>query len=459
MRTPKQIKYLGDVVRSWSLNHPSFYGIKATHRFVDELLAAEQELEGSENGSPHPSLCRVLAAYHGPTGAKVPLCASTVSGCVRPIFVGLNEWMQPGAMSCYDGGCYLFHARAVPAKKQHEVKVRAHTTPREGLLAAARLSGHFGLPIRDNQTSDGSLSMVLPTKDGGAPQLLINLETLNEGGGVSAPYLCFSSAYVKVPKKTLKALGRYPNLVVHMTVSGWHSREENSLRLREFSNYLEELPNVFLRVVNRQDWAGLGDPESDGATRCEEWLLTEILKRGFVSHVIRTPYHSVHPFPGSRTGSLGSRHMAFTEYSKVWNEFFEKGARDCCSTGKCKTCGTRCGAKASARPRKAWVAARAYQAMLEYEVGRQRSEGRSALSCYTARMLAKKAKEQFEVASEMGSTEKMASIYIEWDNKCRALGLTSIEKRRLSNDCHALVVDGLDRHGLWRSIQGGVCTR
>ncbi len=451
MRIPNQIKRPREVVRSWSVNHPSFYGVKTTHRFVDSLLAAEQELEGNFNERPHPSLCRVLAAYHGPTGAKVPLCVSTVSGCVRPIFVGLNEWMQPGSMSCYSGGCYLFHARAVPAKKQHEVKVRAHTIPREGLLAAARLSGHFGLPIRDNQTSDGALSMVLPTKDGDSLQLLANLETLNEARGTVAPYLCFSSAYVEVPKKTLQALGQYPNLVVHMTVSGWHSKEENSLRLREFSNYLEELPNVFLRVVNRQDWAGMGDLLNDEAARCEGWLLTEILKRGFVSHVIRTPYHSVHPFPGSRTGSLGSRHMAYTEYSEVWREFFENGAKDCCSTGKCKTCGTRCGAEISPKPRKPLIAARAYQAMLEYELDRQGSEGCSPLSYYTARMLAKKSKEQFEVASDIGSAESVATVHNEWDNKCRALELTPIERRRLSNDSHALVMDGLDRHGLWKN--------
>lgn len=457
MRIPSQIKAPYDVVRSWSVNHPSFYGVKATGQFVNKLLDSEQDLEHGIETAPHPGLCRVLAAYHGPTGAKVPLCAYTVSGCVRPIFIGLNEWLQPGSMSCYGGGCYLFHARAVPAKKLHEMKVRAHTTPTEGLLAAARLSKHFGLPIRDNQTSDGSLSMVLPAKGGKEPQLMVNLEVLHESGATDVPYLCLSSAYVDVPQKRLKELGRYQNLVVHMTVSGWHSKEENSLRLREFEKYSGKLANVFLRIVNRQDWSGGSEHTNDGAARCEEWLLSEILRRGFADRVIRTPYHSVHPFPGSRIGSLGSRHMAFTEYFKGWGEFFDNGARDCCSTGKCKTCETRCGSVIEARPRKPLIAARAYQAMLDYEIERQCQEGDSPLSFYTARMLAKKSKEQFEAASEIKEAEKMMELQNIWNEKCGALDLTSIQRRRLSNDCHALVVDGLDRHGLWRSTRSGIC--
>jgi hypothetical protein len=65
-------------------------------------------------------------------------------------------------------------------------------------------------------------------------QLEQNLEWLAEAGYQDVPYLCFSSAYVRVGDEVLQMLGRFTQLVVHVTVSGWHSKVENRLRLGEF---------------------------------------------------------------------------------------------------------------------------------------------------------------------------------------------------------------------------------
>jgi hypothetical protein len=451
MRIPGQIETSKSLVRSWTVYHPRFYGEPVTDIFVDSLLGAEACLADDGN-SVDPVLCRVLAAYHGPRGAKVPLSTSTVSGCVRPAFVALNPWLKPSTPSCYDGGCYLFHARAVPAKKIHEFKVRAHTTSTEGLLAAARLGRRFGLPIRDNQSSDGSMSMALPTNLGVSSQLLSNLRVLNDAGFDDVSYLCFSSAYVRVTDTILQELAVYPALIVHVTVSGWHSQNENCLRLNEFERYAAVLPNVFLRVVNRQDWAGFGSPVEDSGARSETWLLREIQNRGLVRNVIRTPFHSVHSFPGSQTGNLGSRHMAGYDYLPEWSIVLEDAKGECCSTGKCKSCPVRCGTDiAPVSPRNPLIAARAFAVMLRWESERQHEDETDPLGCYTARILARKAQEQARVANAEQLAELMGEEHAFWDTRCSKIKLTKLQRRRLANDSHALVVDGIDRHGLWKN--------
>ncbi len=419
---------------------------------MDSLLETELRLLEGTDSFLDPRLCRVLAAYHGPKGAKVPLSVNTISGCVRPAFIGVNPDMKPGALSCYGGGCYLYHARAVPAKKDHEFQVRAHTIPKDELISAARLSKHFGLPIRDNQSSDGSLSIALPVKKEAESQLLKNLRVLAANGLGEVPYLCFSSAYVEVADSSLHALSEFDNLVLHVTASGWHSREENILRLGEFERYAERVHQSFLRVVNRQDWAS-GAPD-DGSANCEEWLLDEIRRRGLNSRVIRTPFHSVHPFPGSRTGKLGSRHLAGIDYSSAWPAMITEGAGECCSTGKCKSCPTACGTRISHRlARKPLVASRAFQMMLRWELQRQEAEGISPLGTYTARMLTRKAMEQAEVAG--APTGELTDMYKKWDHECGRFDLNPLQRKRLVNDSHALVVDGLDRHRLWANLPQG----
>jgi hypothetical protein len=273
-KVPKQIEPGYHLIRSWTTNYPLFYGIRTTNEFVQSLLNTERLLnEDCEHNNIDPITCRVLAAYHGPKGAKVPLSLSTISGCVRPEFISINKNLNPSGMSCYDGDCYLFHSRAIPAKQSHEIKVRAHITPVKGLLAAAKLSQLFGVSIRDNQSSDGSLSMTLRIKGKAETQLYQNLALLNDSGFKNVQYLCFSSSYVKVPNSTLQSLSIFPNLVVHVTLSGWHSVQENILRLNEFERYKSYLPNVCLRLVNRKDWYQNINNDVGNPARCESWLL------------------------------------------------------------------------------------------------------------------------------------------------------------------------------------------
>ena len=451
-RLPIQLEITNSLVRSWTTYRPTFYGLPITKHIAHLLGEAERALSSGMTEGLRPDLCRVLAAHHGPKGAKVPLSLSTVSGCVRPAFIELNPWLTPNSMACYDGGCYLFHARSVPAKRMHEVKVRAHKTPRESLLAAAVLSRRYNLPIRDNQTSDGSLSMSLSLQRAEHRQLYMNLLTLANSGHADVPYLCFSSAYTRVSNEVLDKLSQFKNMVVHVTVSGWHSREENTLRLQEFERYASFLPNTFIRVVNRQDWAMVGESVPDSGARTEEWLLGEIERRGIIPFVIRTPFHSVHPFPGSAPGCLGTRHMAGINYSQTWKHFISQGAQQCCTTGKCKTCPTRCGNGGSDFTPDSLLAARALENMLWFEKERQQKKGISPLGAYTARLLARKGVDLYKAVGELVSSERLFKIYNSYNAIVQNLSLPKTQRRRLVNDSHALVVDGLDRHRLWKGL-------
>ncbi|MCE9614800.1 MAG: hypothetical protein K8T26_11025 [Lentisphaerae bacterium] len=458
-RLPQQLSKPSTLVRSWSVEHPRFYGLPTSEAFVERLFGVEAALQTGAREELDPRLCRVLAAFHGPKGAKVPLVATTVAGCVRPAFVALNPSLLPGGNACYGGGCYLYHARAVPAKKAADFRVRAHKTPREALLGAARLSRHYGLSIRDNQTSDGSHSMALLLPGESISQLHNNLSWLAEAGFADVPYLCFSSAYVTVQDKQLQALSSFPQLTVHVTVSGWHSHAENLLRLAEFERYRSHLRHTCLRIVNRQDWAvaGTATPEgAEAAAQCEEWLLAEIVRRGLSPYVIRTPFHSVHPFPGSSPGSLGSRHMAGTSYSKAWGRLTTAGARECCTTGKCKTCPTACGTGAHrTTTRQPIVAARALEVMYHFEERRQLEAGTNPLAVYTSRMLARKSAEAYADAGALADSNRMQRLHDMRDREAAKADLSPLQRRRLANDSHALVVDGMDRHGLWRGAVPG----
>jgi len=449
MRLPAQLEPSEALVRSWSVNHPAFYGVRLDEGVVSKLSDTERLLGTGVTEGLDPKICRVIAAFHGPKGAKVPLSLATITGCVRPAFVAQNEWLSPRALSCYDGGCYLYHARAVPAKKLPDSRVRAHTNTLEGLLAAAQVSRRYGMPIRDNQSSDGALSMGLPVRKTRRSQLQMNLEYLTEHGFTDVPYLCFSSGFVRVPDSAISELTQFPNLVVHMTVSGWHSREENTLRLDEVERYSRCLPKTFLRVVNRRDWFGVGCAVADSGARVEEWLLTEIEQRGLAPKVIRTPFHSVHSFPGSAPGTLGTRHMASTEYSTSWGGLQAQGAQECCSTGKCKTCPTACGTGAANCLQDPMTAARAFEAMLRFETRRQKKSSTLPLGLYVARLLSRKAAELLEGGGLAADAEQHRITYEQLDRSIRSLTVTPTQRKRLVNDSHALVIDGLDRHRLW----------
>ncbi len=455
-QVPAQLDPSPALVRSWTVCRPTFYGLPLADDVVDRLEGTQAALNRGMIDGLDPSLCRVVASFHGPKGAKVPLSLATISGCIRPAFVAANPWLLPNSLSCYDGGCYLFHARAVPAKKAHEVKIRAHTTPLDGLCAAARISKAYGLPLRDNQSSDGSLSMALAVRGSTRTQLHINLQTLADAGYSDVPYLCFSAAYTKVTDEHLRSLGVYPNLVVHITVSGWHSRQENLLRLHEFERYSNFLHNVVLRVVNRQDWAAIGAAVPDSGARVEAWLLGEINRRGLARRMIRTPFHSVHSFPGSNPGSLGTRHMAGADYSETWDTLISQGTKECCTTGKCKTCPTQCGATATKRrPPDPLLGARALQSMLLFELARQARHGQTPLALYTARLLARKGGELYAQAGDSAAGSLLLEQQGLFDSSLKKLTLSTTQRHHLVNDSHALVMDGLDRHRLWANTPSG----
>ena len=435
---------------SWSTSYPLFYGKKTTDEFVHKLKQTELALlEGEEYYAVDVGSARVLAAFHGYLGAKVPLTCSTVSGCIRPTFVEINSSLKNRSPSCYDGGCYLHHARAVPAKKAHSSRILAQLVPKDGVIAAANLSNEYGLPIRDNQSSDGSVSMSLPSKRNDLPEVINILETLNMNGYQHIPYLCFSAAYARVPEKNLIRLGKYKNLIVHVTVSGWHEKIENCMRINEFLRYSGHLQNVFIRIVNRMDWFEKDAYHGGSREKCENWLLNKLVKLNLEYKIIRTPYHSVRPFPGSATGNLGSRHMASTDYSGIWRIVLESGAKECCKTGKCKTCSVLCGSKIKVKTQNFHLAVKAYESLLAFERKRQTMEGIIPLAAYTERLLIKKIL-QIRLEHLGGSDcEKYFKRWNELNMICKNLPLSSSERNRLTNDCHALVIDGIDRHKLW----------
>ena len=224
------------------------------------------------------------------------------------------------------------------------------------------------------------------------------------------------------------------------------------LRLSEFERYSEHLKNVRLRVVNRQDWTccDTQNRQEDIGAGCEDWLLDEIEKRHWQSLVIRTPFHSVHEFPGSRKGALGTRHVSGSEYSERWIRTATNGAQECCSTGKCRTCPTGCGIPPRGFSPHPLVAARALAAMLSYEQRRQGPGVREPLSYYVSRLLAKKASVLMGIERDERARKNLITEYTEYDQIIKGLVLSTHERRLMTNDAHALVVDGIDRHGLWR---------
>ena len=54
--------------------------------------------------------------------------------------------------------------------------------------------------------------------------------------------------------------------------------------------------------------------------------------------------------------------------------------------------------------------------------------------------------------SDGTGADRMSDAYKEYDRTVAGLDLTSRQRRLLANDSHALVQDGMDRHGLWRSM-------
>jgi hypothetical protein len=96
------------------------------------------------------------------------------------------------------------------------------------------------------------------------------------------------------------------------------------------------------------------------------------------------------------------------------------------------------------------IAARALDAMLSFEIARQTGIGTpSPLAVYTARLIARKGAELYAEAGDNVGYCRLSEVHGMYDRDSRKLNLTPTDRRRLANDSHALVMNGLDRHGLW----------
>ena len=102
------------------------------------------------------------------------------------------------------------------------------------------------------------------------------------------------------------------------------------------------------------------------------------------------------------------------------------------------------------------LAARAFESMLSFEKARQQRDGETPLAVYTARLLARKGAELYANAAETGAESGLCEIYHKYNAIVQNLSLSSTQRRRLVNDSHALVVDGLDRHRLWAGESGKI---
>lgn len=447
------LKQIDDtLVDRWSRGVPRFYGLPVVPGLLDDLLAVQESLVAGSSTSLPMTLCRAIACHHSAGGPKVPLSLNTVMGCVRGRFVELNQNLRPNSPTCYDGHCYLYHARTVPAKSASHSRVIAHRFSPEVLREAGRIAQAFGISVRDNQSSDGSVSMSLRLPNDGPALLPEYLREITFAGSVS--YIVFSTAYARVPDQTLSELAQFSGLAVHVTVSGWHSREENSHRIAEFERYAARGVRTWLRVVNREDWRTPNGNAAGTAAACEEWLFREIARLRLETSTIRVPFHSVNKFPGSNRGTLGTRHMAGATYAPYLLDAHAAGMAECCTTGKCKTCPTACGATRPRTNRDVSMAALAHRALFIAQSSSRFGGVCDPHAAYVARLLARKAHLEFAEAGNVGEANEMQDAARELDGKIAAMSLSSVARKRLTDDAHALVIEGIDRHSLWTDRSG-----
>jgi hypothetical protein len=144
--------------------------------------------------------------------------------------------------------------------------------------------------------------------------------------------------------------------------------------------------------------------------------------------------------------------MAGIDYSQKWHRALENSLKQCCLTGKCKTCLTRCGISNGDPPQlDSRIATNALVSMLYFEIDRQKKEGECALGCYVARLIAKKAAMLINDDGLYGDLHEINNIMEKYTHKINRLSLSSVDRRRLVNDSHMLIQDGLDRHKLWKN--------
>jgi len=87
--------------------------------------------------------------------------------------------------------------------------------------------------------------------------------------------------------------------------------------------------------------------------------------------------------------------------------------------------------------------------MLRFEKTRQKREGKTPLGVYTARLLARKGAELYANVGELRGENLLREDHDRYNIVARGLPLSGTQRRRLVNDSHALVIDGIDRHRLW----------
>ena len=143
--------------------------------------------------------------------------------------------------------------------------------------------------------------------------------------------------------------------------------------------------------------------------------------------------------------------MAGTFYSDLWGRLIAEGSKECCTTGKCKTCPVLCFTNPEKRKSlDHLIAARAYEKLLEFEKSRQKQVGNSPLALYIARLLSKKAYKCYSLTKDNNGKMRTMDNLTMFDQKIKNIkNLSQIQKKRLVNDSHALITDGIDRHRIW----------
>jgi hypothetical protein len=144
--------------------------------------------------------------------------------------------------------------------------------------------------------------------------------------GLEKPTVLVSSAYAPVTDDQYKRLAPYSDrFILHVSVAGWFTQNENMQRLAEFQAARDAGLPVGLRIVTNRD--NIGDLPFPN----EEWLLDQMHKMKIPEMMIlETPYHDDN-IPAPQRGKIQHRSNPSGEFPLV-----------CAETGMCGSCGVKC---------------------------------------------------------------------------------------------------------------------
>jgi hypothetical protein len=147
------------------------------------------------------------------------------------------------------------------------------------------------------------------------------LKTCKEAG-VTTETIFITAGYAPVTTEQYAALVPYNDLYeIHVSQSGWFSKNEGMLRMGEFMAARNVGANVKMRVITNVDHV------SELAFDNHDWMMDLIFNKMKIpqSELLETPYHDdTHEGKGARSEPA----MLFENV--------------CCETGKCKTCKVGC---------------------------------------------------------------------------------------------------------------------